>query len=157
MSDAPSFHIRPARTGDEATIGNLSQLASTAGAPAWATIHSIEDEIAWARSAIASADPSTALLVAVDAGEQVLGFVTVIPVTDVSGHRHAPVSSIAVAPEAEGRGIGTALLTTAEAWCREQGFSDVTLHVYPGNPRARQVYERAGFEIEWHRLRKELG
>jgi ribosomal protein S18 acetylase RimI-like enzyme len=156
VSDAPSFRIRPARAGDEAAIGNLSQLASSVGAPAWATVHSIEDEIAWAKSAIESADPAMALLVAVDAGEQVLGFVVALPVTDVSGHRHAHVASIAVAPEAEGRGIGTTLLTAAESWCREQGFSDVTLHVYPGNERARQVYERAGFEIEWHRLRKEL-
>jgi ribosomal protein S18 acetylase RimI-like enzyme len=96
------------------------------------------------------------VLVAADEDDKVLGFVAVVPVADLSGHRHGHIGSIAVTPEAEGRGIGTLLLAAAEAWYREQGFTDVTLHLYPGNDRARQVYERAGFEIEWHRLRKEL-
>jgi len=163
VSEAAPIQIRPAEPGAEAAIGALSQLASVTGAPPWAIVHSIEEETAWARSVIEQPDPAMALLVAVDAevdaggGGLVLGFVTVLPVTDVSGHRHGHIASIAVAPDAEGRGIGTALLAAAEAWCRAQGFSDVTLHVYPGNERARHVYERAGFELEWHRLRKELG
>ena len=156
MGDRPSFRIRLARAGDEAAVGLLSYRASTTDAPAWATIIPIDDEIDWARSAIKAADPTTALLVAADAGEQVLGFIVVVPVTDLSGHRHGHIASIAVTPEAEGHGIGKALLAAAEEWCREQGFADVTLHVYPGNNRARQVYERAGFELEWHRLRKDL-
>jgi ribosomal protein S18 acetylase RimI-like enzyme len=156
VSDSASIRIRPPRPGDEAAIGALSHRASTTDAPPWATIHSLDAETAWARSVIDAPNPATSVLVAADNGDRVLGFVAVVPVTDLSGHRHGHIGSIAVAPEAEGRGIGRLLLSAAEDWCREQGFTDVTLHVYPGNERARQVYERAGFQLEWHRLRKDL-
>ena len=157
MSESGQIRIRPPQPGDEAAIGALSHRAGSTAAPAWATIHSIEAEIEWARSVIDAPDPATAVLVAADADDRVLGFVATLPVTDLSGHKHGHIGSIAVAPEAEGRGIGKLLLAAAEEWCRHQGFSDVTLHVYPGNERARQVYEHAGFELEWHRFRKELG
>ena len=156
MSDAPPIRIRTAEPGDEEAIARLSHRAGSTAAPPWATIHSLEDETEWARSVIERPDPATALLVAADADNQVLGFVAALHVTDVPGHRHGHIASIAVAPGAEGRDIGKALLAAAEQWCRDQGFSDVTLHVYPGNERAQAVYERAGYELEWHRLRKPL-
>lgn len=66
------------------------------------------------------------------------------------GHRAVPrrtlyVDHLAVAADARGRGIGTALLTAAVALARQQGFGQLRLDVVDTNPRARALYERLGF------------
>jgi len=58
----------------------------------------------------------------------------------------ADVQTIAVVPEYEGRGIGSALLTEL---IRESGLrnaADVLLEVRADNPRAQRLYRRFGFE-----------
>ena len=64
---------------------------------------------------------------------------------------HAPsahLEVIVVAENAEGRGVGKALLDAAEAGARERGALSMSLHVFATNVRARRVYERAGFDEE---------
>lgn len=53
---------------------------------------------------------------------------------------------IEVAPAWQGRGLGTAVIRDVQAQAREAGVP-VTLQVLKGNPRARQLYERLGFEV----------
>lgn len=154
MSGDPPFRVRPARVEDAGALGVLSHLAAMTGAPAWMTIHSIEEETAFLRSLIEQADPRRIILVAVDDDDRVLGGAGATRSNDDDSRVH--INSIGVLPEAEGRGIARALLAAIEAWCREQGLTELTLDVYPGNERARRLYERSGFEIEWHRLRKGL-
>lgn len=62
----------------------------------------------------------------------------------------APGAALLVAesPEAEGRGIGRALLDAGEAWSRAQGHRRIGLHVFAGNIAAQALYRRAGFEPE---------
>jgi GNAT superfamily N-acetyltransferase len=66
------------------------------------------------------------------------------------------VAVLAVAAEAEGQGVGRALLEAAEGWTREQGLSMLTLNVFEGNTRARTVYERLGYAPETLRYVKTL-
>jgi len=64
---------------------------------------------------------------------------------------HAPsahLEAIAVSEEAEGKGVGKALLEAAEAGARERGALSMSLHVFSTNARARRVYQRAGFDEE---------
>jgi [ribosomal protein S18]-alanine N-acetyltransferase len=56
------------------------------------------------------------------------------------------VQTIAVVPEHEGRGIGSALLRTLHAQARELGATEVLLEVRADNPRAQQLYRRFGYE-----------
>jgi ribosomal-protein-alanine N-acetyltransferase len=56
------------------------------------------------------------------------------------------VQTIAVVPEFEGRGIGSALLTRLIDEARRRGAADVLLEVREDNPRAQQLYVRFGFE-----------
>jgi GNAT superfamily N-acetyltransferase len=70
--------------------------------------------------------------------------------------RHAHVSVLAVTRDAEGRGVGGALMARAERWARERGHGRITLSVFEGNTRARALYERAGFSPEMRRYVKEL-
>lgn len=54
------------------------------------------------------------------------------------------IVDIAVAPEAQGQGIGTAVLGEVLAQAREAGLR-VTIHVEKNNP-AQRLYRRLGFE-----------
>lgn len=56
------------------------------------------------------------------------------------------VQTIAVVPEHEGRGIGSALLRTLHDRARELGATEVLLEVRADNPRAQRLYRRVGYE-----------
>ncbi len=58
----------------------------------------------------------------------------------------ADVQTIAVIPECEGRGIGSALLTRLIGESRLRRAADVLLEVRADNPRAQELYRRFGFE-----------
>lgn len=62
------------------------------------------------------------------------------------GGRMGLVDELYVRPEARGQGIGSRLLATAEAHCREAGIRTLLLEVERGNMGARRLYERLGFE-----------
>ena len=56
------------------------------------------------------------------------------------------MDGIFVDAAARGQGVGTALLQGVETEARAQGLTRVRLDVIDTNPRARALYERAGFE-----------
>jgi ribosomal protein S18 acetylase RimI-like enzyme len=61
------------------------------------------------------------------------------------------VSSLAVAPEHRGRGVGSELMREAVEVARWRRFASVTLDVGIENEGARRFYQRAGFiEVERH-------
>ena len=64
---------------------------------------------------------------------------------------HAHLSVLAVTTEAEGKGVGSALLDQSEAWARECGSDRLTLSALVTNSRARALYERRGFSGEYIR------
>lgn len=57
----------------------------------------------------------------------------------------ADVQTIAVVPEREGLGIGSAVLTELIAEAARRGARDVLLEVRADNPRAQALYHRFGF------------
>lgn len=65
---------------------------------------------------------------------------------------HGHVAILAVAHEAEGQGVGRALIRAAEHWGRDQGFRRLTLSVFADNRRAKTFYARQGWraELETH-------
>ncbi len=95
--------------------------------------------------------------VAVDAAGAPLGLIALRPSEDYfTGHGRAYVETLVVAAEAEGRGVGAALMDHAEAWARARGFAEVSLDVFAGNTRARAFYERLGYRPDHVRLAKAL-
>lgn len=97
------------------------------------------------------------MLVAEDPSGTPLGFVWLKTDRDYfTGDPVGHVIDIAVVPSAEGRGVGRALLEAAERWAVDAGYRYLTLHVFAGNDRARRLYERVGYEIEWTRMLKRL-
>jgi len=86
-----------------------------------------------------------------------LGFAFLEPAIDYfSGDRHGHIGMIAVTEAAEGHGAGAALMRAAEAWARANGYARLTLNVFEGNNRARQMYERFGYQVETVRYVKVL-
>ena len=77
-----------------------------------------------------------------------LGCLHVLATRDFFGTAHAHVSVIATTVEAEGIGVGRALLEHAETWARRRGHTLLTLNVFAANDRARRFYERAGWTPE---------
>ena len=57
-----------------------------------------------------------------------------------------PELTIAVAPEARGRGMGRRLLGSLIERARAAGYESLSLSVEPDNEVALHLYERAGFE-----------
>lgn len=57
---------------------------------------------------------------------------------------HAYVTNCYVRPDVRGRGVGTSLLKTALAWCREAGV-DATI-LWPSE-KSRSLYLRHGFAV----------
>ncbi|GAA1809515.1 ribosomal protein S18-alanine N-acetyltransferase [Nesterenkonia flava] len=66
------------------------------------------------------------------------GMMCVLPLADVQ--------TIAVAPEAQGQGLGSALLEEIETEARRRGAEDLLLEVREDNPGAQRLYLRVGFE-----------
>lgn len=61
---------------------------------------------------------------------------------------HVATASFMVAPEARGRGVGTALCQFALDWARQQGFAGMQFNaVAASNTGAIALYRRLGFEI----------
>lgn len=73
------------------------------------------------------------------------GLMCVLPLADVQ--------TIAVAPEYEGRGIGTHLLHLMIDTAIDRSATDLLLEVRADNPRARGLYERNGFDAIHRRAR----
>ena len=78
-----------------------------------------------------------------------MGFVHVETETDYfTGKKQGRISDLAVAKPYEARGVGLRLLEAAEDWAREQGYDLLSLIVFAGNTRARQLYDTYGFTPE---------
>lgn len=73
-----------------------------------------------------------------------------------TGHQNCHISDLAVVRSHDGKGIGRALLGYAEKFAREHRYERLQLSVFPGNERARKVYEEAGYGVDVLRMVKPL-
>ncbi len=97
-----------------------------------------------------------AVFIAESAGER-LGVVHVLEATSgLTGERQGYVATLAVSERGEGRGIGRALMTEAEAWCRERGLNLIALDVFAQNIGARAFYARLGYVEETLKMIKSV-
>ena len=95
--------------------------------------------------------------VAVDDSGEVLGFTLTRLRPDALSHEpSAHLEAIAIASEAEGRGVGKALLESNEENAKSHGAQSMTLHVISTNQRAREFYERSGYFGELLRYIKRI-
>jgi ribosomal protein S18 acetylase RimI-like enzyme len=154
----PSFEIRPATPDDTGFILSLAPrfvgFALPKGRRKRETLAGIRADI---ERALRDAPPADHFFVAEEAGAEPerVGFLHLQVQRDFfSGARACHISDLAVATGKDGRGIGFALLAHAETWAHGHRCKLLTLGVFPGNTRARALYERAGFTTELLRMTK---
>ena len=85
--------------------------------------------------------PETRRYLIAEAPDGIIGYAGLMCIEPI-----ADVQTIAVVPEYEGRGIGSALLRELISEGRRRGAADLLLEVRADNPRAQQLYRRFGFE-----------
>lgn len=91
------------------------------------------------------ADPAMRAWVA-ETGQGVVAFVAA---TLHAGRLLGEISMLAVDPDEQDRGIGTALTEFATAWLRDAGMRVAMVETGgdPGHAPARRVYEKAGYTL----------
>jgi len=153
-----SIAIRPARPGDRGWILALAPRLHEFGPPPWRPREAMDRAVTVSiDGGLTTPEPDQTVLVAEDAAHEPLGFVHLHAATDFhTGERHGHVSDIVVAPAAEGRGVGAALMAAAEAWARARDFRLLSLHVFAENRRARALYERLGYRLDIVKMIKTL-
>ena len=93
--------------------------------------------------------PECFVCVAVGDGGQVLGVAMARLRDELLSHTpSAHLEVLVVSAEAEGQGIGAALVREMERAVQAKGAHSMTLHVFARNTRARALYERAGYSGE---------
>jgi ribosomal protein S18 acetylase RimI-like enzyme len=97
-----------------------------------------------------------AVFVAEDESGERLGFAAVEENQHFTGEMQAYIEELAVREEAEGRGVGSALVEACEQWARQHEFTLLVLDTSSANKRARALYGRLGFTEESVKLTKPL-
>lgn len=101
-------------------------------------------------------EPGSEAFVATLDGEPA-GVVAVHPDADYfTGHPRAYVDILVVGENAEGHGVGRALMAQVEQWARERDCREVVLDVFSGNEHAIGFYERCGYQPDHIRMTKPL-
>jgi ribosomal protein S18 acetylase RimI-like enzyme len=149
--------IRSAIASDRAFLDRLAERLAEFDRPHWRTAHEIaEGDRRALYQALDAPSAGTSLFVA-ELNGAAAGCLLMWTLQDYfCGETHAHISVVAVTREAEGRGVGRALMQHAEEWARARGHRYVTLSVFEGNHRARALYERVGYATEMRRMSKRL-
>jgi len=106
---------------------------------------------------LAGTEPQCMVQVAENEAGQLLGMaMTRLRGELLSDEPSAHLEALAVTQQAQGKGVGRALLDAAEMAARQHGALTMTLHVFARNTRARQLYERLGYDGELMRYIKTL-
>ncbi|HKW10889.1 MAG TPA: GNAT family N-acetyltransferase, partial [Gemmatimonadaceae bacterium] len=101
--------------------------------------------------------PNEVMLVA-ESGDEVLGILRCVETFNtplLHPERYCYVSSVYVRPRSRRRGVLTALLAHAEAWCAERGLTELRLHNVPGG-NASAAWSAVGFAVVEEVRRKGL-
>jgi len=83
-------------------------------------------------------------LVAED-GDRVIGFATYFQFRGGPGYAHTMEHSLALVPEAQGKGIGPNLMSTLESQARAAGIHSMFAAISAENPRAVTFHECIGY------------
>jgi len=107
------------------------------------------------------ADPLTRIFIAEDEDGQALGYIKCQLVEREENPftfamRYLLVDQISVRPEAQGKGVGKALIEQSEALAREWNVSRIQLVSWDFNTGAHTFFEKMGFEKFSHRFWRDI-
>lgn len=154
-----NIRIRPFQDSDHDFISSLTKRFSDVDLPAWRSKSEVDhtNEIALEK-AMHVPEPDSMIFIAETEDGRQAGFIHLQTQIDYfNGEDQGYISDLAVDIGFEGQGVGRALMNKAEEWARQQGFNLLTLYVFAGNTRARQLYEKNGFLPEVIKYAKVIG
>lgn len=132
--------VRPARPEDAAEIAAIWNPIIDGTAATFTTARKTEAGL------IADIAHRGAAFQVAEAGGHLLGFATYFQFRGGPGYAYTMEHSIQLAPEARGRGVGRALMTTLEEVARREGVHSLWAGVSGENPEGRAFHLRLGFE-----------
>lgn len=140
--------IRTMRLEDSAAV---AELATQLGYPS--TAEQIERRFATIREA-----PDAQVWVAENAEGAVVGWLHLYGTRQIESEPYAEIGGLVVEETARGRGIGRALMETAEASARERGYAVVRVRSNVIRTQTHEFYKGLGYEVvkSQVRFRKKL-
>jgi phosphinothricin acetyltransferase len=81
------------------------------------------------------------------AGDRVLGWAALAPVSDRCAYAGVAEDSIYLAPQAQGRGVGRALLDALVASAERAGIWTVQTGIFPENRASVRLHQACGFRV----------
>jgi ribosomal protein S18 acetylase RimI-like enzyme len=153
-----TYQIRPATAADVDQILELFPRLAAFELPAKRSAEDLwRGDAELLRAWGAGAAPQCLVYVAADTEHDIVGIAMAQLREELLSHApSAHLEVLVVRDDAEGQGIGKALIHTIEQAVQEQGARSITLHVFASNTRARAVYERMGYQGELIRYIKHL-
>lgn len=95
----------------------------------------------WSRDAVLSSYNFNTKFFVAEKDGVIIGY---IGVQNIAGEGF--ITNVAVLPDYQGCGVGTALLNTAVEFCKSAGMVSLSLEVRKSNLTAIKIYEKAGFK-----------
>ena len=136
--------IRAAREGDLAALTAIYNAAVTG------TVYTghlqalaVDERQEWWN---AHQDPRFPIIVA-DAGQELTGYASLSQWFPTPVYAHTVESSLYLAPNAQGRGLGTALMRALLAEARRLGHHVVLARIWAGNAPSIAMCRKCGYEI----------
>lgn len=102
----------------------------------------------WVQDALDQSHREDRTVLVAEQNGSVVGFVSASHIKHWSGASDGYIGELVVSPEAEGAGVGSALIQAAVEWCRSRGLKRVRVDTGVANTRARSLYQKLGFEEE---------
>ena len=141
----PAVHVSPALPGEHARLSELTVAAYRAVAP-------MPDGYAAELADVGGrAADAGAVVLAARRGGRLVGGATVVlvpgsPLAELLEPGDAGLRMLAVDPDAQGAGVGRALVDATIELGRRRGLRRLSLHTHAVFERARGLYEAMGFE-----------
>jgi GNAT superfamily N-acetyltransferase len=150
----PNLQIRPATDADRAGLLSLAPRLAEGVAPWRDPREALAAGRRWLDDSLAAmARGDGAVFVAADGnGDGVVGVISIRPALHFTSERDGYIGELAVARHESRRGTGRALIDAADAWARDHGLANLTLHTGAFNAAARAFYAALGFAEEEVRL-----
>lgn len=140
----PAIHIRAATGDDVAAINALYNHEIRVGVATWdETPWPVEKRLAWFNDHQDDAQP---VLVAVDAGGDVIAYASLTRYSSLSGYRYTRENTIIVAPGSQGQGVGAMLLSALIEKARRLGLRLIVASITTTNEASLALHRRLGYQ-----------
>lgn len=151
-STPKNLTVRSARPSDREFVLDLADRLVSFDVPAWRPKTELIEGDRRALEAWFNSPKADEAMYIAELDGRPAGCAYLVTLVDYFNERpHAHLSVLAVTAEAEGKGVGTALIDQSVAWAKARNSDRLTLSALVTNSRARALYERKGFGGEYIR------